>query len=202
MIKLTKQLAQNIVDKMMGVVPYNINIMDEKGTIIGSGDRSRIGHLHHGAVAAIKEERLIIIHKSQGGAKGIITAVLRILTAGVLAGVLIQSGAAAKIAETIVDKLGESNSLIALALATLVLTTVGVFIDVAVITVAPIALAIAKRANITRTGILIAMIGGGKAGNMMSPNPNAIAASDAFKQPLTSIMAVSCNYHIIFKTII
>jgi len=69
MIKLTKQLAQNIVDKMMGVVPYNINIMDEKGTIIGSGDRSRIGHLHHGAVAAIKEERLIIIHKSQGGAK-------------------------------------------------------------------------------------------------------------------------------------
>lgn len=123
------------------------------------------------------------------GAKGIIPAVLRILTAGVLAGVLIETGAAAKIAETIVDKLGESNALIALALATLVLTTVGVFIDVAVITVAPIALAIAKRANFTRTGILIAMIGGGKAGNMMSPNPNAIAASDAFKIPLTSIMA-------------
>jgi GntP family gluconate:H+ symporter len=123
------------------------------------------------------------------GAKGIIPAVLRILTAGVLAGVLIETGAAAKIAETIVDKLGESNALIALAIATLVLTTVGVFIDVAVITVAPIAMAIAKRANFTRTGILIAMIGGGKAGNMMSPNPNAIAASDAFKQPLTSIMA-------------
>ncbi|WP_163192941.1 GntP family permease [Clostridium thermarum] len=123
------------------------------------------------------------------GAKGIIPAVLRILTAGVLAGVLIETGAAAKIAETIVDKLGESNALIALSLATLVLTTVGVFIDVAVITVAPIAIAIAKRANFTKTGILIAMIGGGKAGNMMSPNPNAIAASDAFKLPLTSIMA-------------
>lgn len=123
------------------------------------------------------------------GAKGIITAVLRILTAGVLAGVLIESGAAAKIAETIVDKLGESNSLIALAIATMVLTAVGVFIDVAVITVAPIAMAIAKRANLTRTGILIAMIGGGKAGNVMSPNPNAIAASDSFKVPLTSVMA-------------
>lgn len=123
------------------------------------------------------------------GAKGIMPAVLRILTAGVLAGVLIESGAAAKIAETIVDKLGESNSLIALAIATLVLTSVGVFIDVAVITVAPIALAIAKRANLTKTAILIAMIGGGKAGNLMSPNPNAIAASDAFKLPLTSIMA-------------
>lgn len=123
-----------------------------------------------------------------GGAKGIMPAILRILTAGVLAGVLIESGAAAKIAESIVDKLGESNSLIALALATLVLTSVGVFVDVSVITVAPIALAIAKRANLTKTSILIAMIGGGKAGNIMSPNPNAIAASDAFKIPLTSVM--------------
>lgn len=123
------------------------------------------------------------------GGKGMITAILRILTAGVLAGVLIQSGAAAKIAETIVEKLGEANSLIALAIATMVLTAVGVFIDVAVITAAPIALAMAKKAKISRTGILIAMIGGGKAGNMMSPNPNAIAASDAFNQPLTSIMA-------------
>jgi len=35
----------------------------------------------------------------------------------------------------------------------------------------------------------LAMIGGGKAGNIMSPNPNAIAASDAFHVPLTSVMA-------------
>lgn len=129
------------------------------------------------------------VNLMMNGAKGIIPAVLRILTAGVLAGVLIESGAAGKIAETIVDKLGEANSLIALSIATLVLTSVGVFIDVAVITVAPIAMAIAKRANLSKTGILIAMIGGGKAGNLMSPNPNAIAASDAFKLPLTSIMA-------------
>lgn len=129
------------------------------------------------------------VNLMMNGAKGIIPAVLRILTAGVLAGVLIESGAAGKIAETIVDKLGEANSLIALSIATLVLTSVGVFIDVAVITVAPIAMAIAKRANLSKTGILIAMIGGGKAGNLMSPNPNAIAASDAFKLPLTSVMA-------------
>lgn len=123
------------------------------------------------------------------GAKGIMPAILRILTAGVLAGVLIESGAAAKIAETIVDKIGESNSLVALALATLVLTSVGVFVDVAVITVAPIAMSIAIRANLSKSSILIAMIGGGKAGNIMSPNPNAIAAADAFKVPLTSVMA-------------
>lgn len=32
------------------------------------------------------------------------------------------------------------------------------------------------------------MIGGGKAGNVMSPNPNTIALSDAFATPLTSVM--------------
>ena len=124
-----------------------------------------------------------------GGAQGITTAVMRILAAGVLAGVLIESGAATTIAETIVRKLGETRALLALALATLILTAVGVFVDVAVITVAPIALAIARRADLSKAAILLAMIGGGKAGNVMSPNPNAIAASDAFHLPLTSVMA-------------
>jgi GntP family gluconate:H+ symporter len=123
-----------------------------------------------------------------GGAQGITTAVMRILAAGVLAGVLIESGAATTIAETIVRKLGETRALLALALATLILTAVGVFIDVAVITVAPIALAIARRADLSKPAILLAMIGGGKAGNVMSPNPNAIAAADTFHQPLTSVM--------------
>lgn len=123
------------------------------------------------------------------GAQNIMSAVLRILTVGVLAGVLIESGAATQIAETIVTRVGESKSLIALALATFVLTAVGVFIDVAVITVAPIALAIAFRARLSKPAILLAMIGGGKAGNIISPNPNTIAASDAFELPLTSVMA-------------
>ncbi|MCV9885660.1 GntP family permease [Metabacillus halosaccharovorans] len=123
------------------------------------------------------------------GAKDIIPAVLRIMAAGVLAGVLIESGAASSIAEKIVKKFGESQALLSLAVATMILTTVGVFVDVAVITVAPIALAIAKRVHLSKTAILLAMIGGGKAGNIMSPNPNAIAASDAFNVPLTSIMS-------------
>ncbi|MCY8036408.1 GntP family permease [Bacillus sonorensis] len=123
------------------------------------------------------------------GAKNMMPAVLRILAAGVLAGVLIQSGSAAVIAETIVQKIGEKRALLALTLAAAILTTVGVFVDVAVITVAPIALAIAKRTSISKAAIFLAMIGGGKAGNIMSPNPNAIAASDAFHVPLTSVMA-------------
>lgn len=122
------------------------------------------------------------------GAQGMIPAILRILTAGVLAGVLIETGAASKIAETIVEKLGESKAIIAIVISTTILTMVGVFIDVAVITVAPIAMAIAKKTNISRTGVLIAMIGGGKSGNIISANPNAIAAADTFKIPLTSVM--------------
>lgn len=124
-----------------------------------------------------------------GGAQGITTAVMRILAAGVLAGVLIESGAANTIAETIVKKLGETRALLALVLSTMILTAVGVFVDVAVITVSPIALALAKRGGLSKPAILLAMIGGGKAGNLISPNPNAIAASDAFQLPLTSVMA-------------
>ncbi|API89802.1 GntP family permease [Marinilactibacillus psychrotolerans] len=123
-----------------------------------------------------------------GGAQGMMTAILRILAAGILAGVLIESGAAESIARTIIDKVGEKRALFALALATLLLTAVGVFVDIAVITVAPIALIIAKNASISKSAILLAMIGGGKAGNIMSPNPNTIAVSEAFGSPLTSVM--------------
>ena len=123
-----------------------------------------------------------------GGAQGSTTAVMRILAAGVLAGVLIDSGAANTIAESITNKLGETRALLALALATLILTAVGVFVDVAVITVSPIALALARRTDLSKPAILLAMIGGGKAGNIISPNPNAIAAADTFHLPLTSVM--------------
>jgi GntP family gluconate:H+ symporter len=123
-----------------------------------------------------------------GGAKNIMPAILRIMTAGILAGVLIESGGATKIAETIIEKIGESKALIALILATCVLTAVGVFVDVAVITVSPIALAVAQRAGLSKSAILVAMIGGGKAGNIMSPNPNTIAAAETFKLDLSSVM--------------
>jgi len=122
------------------------------------------------------------------GAQGIISAVLRILGAGILAGVLIESGGASVIATTIVHKLGEAKSILALTIASLVLTAAGVFIDVAVITISPVALAIAKKTNISKMAILLAMVGGGKAGNIISPNPNAIAAAEAFNLPLTSVM--------------
>src|SRR5690625_748169 len=122
------------------------------------------------------------------GAEGIMPPVLRILAAGVLAGILIESGAAQRLAQFTVSTFGQHRALLALAISTMLLTAVGVFIDVAVITVAPIALAIATNARLSRLAILLAMVGGGKAGNIISPNPNTIAVSDAFDVPLITVM--------------
>jgi len=122
------------------------------------------------------------------GAQSMMSSVLRIMTSGILAGALIRTGSAQKIAETIVDKMGERLALAAIALATMIICAVGVFIDISVITVAPIALAIGKRARLNKQSLLLAMIGGGKAGNIISPNPNTIAASEAFGVDLTSLM--------------
>ena len=70
----------------------------------------------------------------------------------------------------------------------MIVCAVGVFIDISVITVAPIALAIGKKSGYHKEALLLAMIGGGKAGNIISPNPNTIAVSEAFKVDLTSLM--------------
>jgi GntP family gluconate:H+ symporter len=122
------------------------------------------------------------------GAQSMMSSVLRIMTSGILAGALIKTGSSQKIAETIVDRMGERLALAAIALATMIICAVGVFIDISVITVAPIALAIGKRAKLSKQSLLLAMIGGGKAGNIISPNPNTIAASEAFGVDLTSLM--------------
>lgn len=124
------------------------------------------------------------------GTQGIVSAIIRIVTAGILAGALIESGAAERIAEAIMNKLGAKRCLIAITLATWVLTAVGVFGDVACITVAPIALQMAKRAGYHKMGVLMAQLGAVRAGNVMSPNPNDIAAAEGFGVPLTSIIAV------------
>ena len=122
------------------------------------------------------------------GAGSMMSSVLRIMTSGILAGALIKTGAAQKIAETIVDKMGQRLALAAIAIATMIICAVGVFIDISVITVAPIALAIGQKAKLSKESLLLAMIGGGKAGNIISPNPNTLAAAEAFEVDLTSLM--------------
>lgn len=125
------------------------------------------------------------------GTQSMMPSVLRILASGVLVGALVKTGSAAKIADAIVSALGVRFALIAVAFATTVVCSVGVFIDIAVITVAPIALAIGAKAKLPVPALLLAMIGGGKASNIISPNPNTIAAADAFKIELTDLMTAN-----------
>ncbi|MDF7682802.1 L-lactate permease [Lactobacillus sp. ESL0679] len=122
------------------------------------------------------------------GGQSVMGTILRVLAAGMLAGVMMESGAANIIAKTIVNKLGDKLAIFALALATMVITAVGVFIPVAVLIVAPIALEVGQRMHISKLALLVALSGGGKAGNIISPNPNTIAAAKGFKVTLSQLM--------------
>lgn len=125
------------------------------------------------------------------GTKGMMPSVIRILASGVLVGALVKTGSAARIADAIVSALGTRFALAAVALATMCICAAGVFIDIAVITVAPVALAVGRRAGLPVPALLLAMIGGGKAGNIVSPNPNTLAAADAFKVELASLIGAN-----------
>ena len=131
---------------------------------------------------------ILTVDTMVSGAQSMISSVLRIMTSGILAGTLITTGAAEKSAEVSGQKWGEKRAFIAVGAATMVICAVGVFVDISVITVAPIALAIGKKAGYNKASLLLAMIGGGKAGNIISPNPNTIAVSEAFQVDITSLM--------------
>ncbi|OCG38567.1 GntP family permease [Gilliamella sp. Gris1-4] len=122
------------------------------------------------------------------GTQSIMGTVIRVLAAGILAGVMMESGAAETIAQAVVKKLGERKALLALALATGIITASGVFIPVAVLIVAPIALSVGNKMEISRLALLLALSGGGKAGNIISPNPNTIAAANGFNLSLSDVM--------------
>lgn len=122
------------------------------------------------------------------GAMNISPSILRALASGVLAGSLIKTGVVDKISEQIVKIFGEKRALFSIAISTVVLAGVGVNLDVSIITVAPIGLYIGRKLNYSKLSILLAMLGGGKAGNIISPNPNTIAVADNFSVNLSSVM--------------
>lgn len=122
------------------------------------------------------------------GVKDITPAIVRIIAAGVLTGMLVKTGAASTIAKSIIKALGQRYIYLALALSALILTAMGVFVDVAVITIAPIAIITGSKLRLSKFKLLLAMIGGGKCGNIISPNPNTIIAAENFDAPLSSVM--------------
>lgn len=61
MHKLDTVLAQDIVNRTMRIIPFNINVMDAKGVILASTDPARIGELHAGALLALAKQRTVEI---------------------------------------------------------------------------------------------------------------------------------------------
>ncbi len=167
---------------IIGLVIAIILILRKVNPVYALFGGAVIGGLIGGASLANTAQAII------EGTNSVMGAVVRVIAAGVLAGVLIESGAAEKIAETIVEKFGEKKVLLAIALSSMIITAVGVFIPVTVIIVAPIALPVARKVGITKSSILLAMIGGGKAGNIISPNPNTIAVAKGFNVELAQVM--------------
>ena len=62
---LTSDLAQKIVASIMSITHENINIMDNQGVIIASGQPHRLHTFHQGAKEAIDRDETVIIHGSR-----------------------------------------------------------------------------------------------------------------------------------------
>ena len=122
------------------------------------------------------------------GGRQVVGINIRIIAGGFLAGALVETGAAETIARSIVKGLGEKRAILAIALSAMIVTASGVFITVALVIISPIALSVAYKANVSKFAAILAVSGGGKAGNIMSPNPNAIAAAGSFDVPLSEVM--------------
>lgn len=60
-MKLNKTIAQNIVQRAMKIIGNSVNVMDENGIIIASGNPARLNQRHTGAVLAVRENRIIEI---------------------------------------------------------------------------------------------------------------------------------------------
>lgn len=49
----------------MARLGHNVNVMDDRGVIIGSGDPTRLGHTHAGALRAIGTRDRVVVHEGE-----------------------------------------------------------------------------------------------------------------------------------------
>jgi hypothetical protein len=61
MFELDHDLAQDIVNRTMAILPYNVNVMDSQGLILGSGEQERINTRHEGAQLVLANGRVVEI---------------------------------------------------------------------------------------------------------------------------------------------
>lgn len=62
-MRLTQEIATEVVTQTMKTIKYNINIMDERGVIQGSGHAHRINTFHEGALLVLKYGQPIVIYE-------------------------------------------------------------------------------------------------------------------------------------------
>lgn len=80
MFLLERQLAQQIVDRTMEITDNNINVMNQFGVIIGSGDKNRISKIHDGALLALhRGETVEVTEASSKALKGVKSGINLIL---------------------------------------------------------------------------------------------------------------------------
>ena len=150
------------------------------GTIVGA----LLGATIAGGGASLAHTFDLIVR----GTQSVMGVNVRVIAGGILAGVLLESGAAETIARTIVDKLGEKRAILSIALAGMILTASGIFITVTIVMLSPIALSVGNKAKLTKMAVILALSGGAKAGNVMSPNPNTVAAAEAFGVSVSQVL--------------
>lgn len=59
MFELDHDLAQDIVNRAMAILPCNVNVMDSQGLILGSGEPERINTRHEGAQLVLANGRIV-----------------------------------------------------------------------------------------------------------------------------------------------
>ncbi|TDL80294.1 CdaR family transcriptional regulator [Peribacillus frigoritolerans] len=57
---MNEKLAKEIVARTMSIIPYNVNVMDKDGILIGSGDHARLGDEHHGALKVLQTGEKVV----------------------------------------------------------------------------------------------------------------------------------------------
>ena len=63
-MQLNDNLARQIVARAMKILSFSVNVMDEHGLIIASGNPERIHQRHEGAVLALTENRVVEISEA------------------------------------------------------------------------------------------------------------------------------------------
>lgn len=65
MSTLTAELADRIVERTMAVIGRNVNVMDDHGVILATGDPRRQRQQHEGALVAAQRDRVVAIDRDE-----------------------------------------------------------------------------------------------------------------------------------------